>query len=366
LKSKEWILRNLPHLLVALVIIIIVVVIRSFSLPDTKRPVVAGIVLIGSKSDSGWNESHYIGLMNACREQNCALKVHEYVPEEEAALYNAVDALIKEGANVIYLTSFGYGAFADGIADKHPDIAFFCLSGKGTAKNCTSYFARLYQVRYLAGIAAGAASRSGILGYVAAMPNAETNRSINAYALGMRAANPKAKLLVRFTGSWDHEEKERESVSLLAQKGADVITYHEDRPYAIQEAERLGLLSTGYNAVSAEHTDRFLTAALYNWDIIYGKVLGDYLSGRANLSKNYWSGLSEGGVRLYPLSALVPEKAMILIEQEKKRIMTNRDVFSGILYDNEGNIRCGEDERISDDELFHGMEWFAEGVEIYE
>jgi basic membrane protein A len=124
------------------------------------------------------------------------------------------------------LTSFGYGTYLDKLSARYPNVAFFCISGHGKAKNSTSYFARLYQVRYLAGIVAGAATKTGVLGYVAAMPNAQTNRGINAYAMGMRKVNPQAKLVVRFTGSWDDEKAQRDSVSRLAAAGADVITYH--------------------------------------------------------------------------------------------------------------------------------------------
>ncbi len=65
-------------------------------------------------------------------------------------------------------------------------LLFYCISGENKENNCTTYFARMYQARYLAGIVAGASSKTGLLGYVTAMPIPETIRSINAYALGAR------------------------------------------------------------------------------------------------------------------------------------------------------------------------------------
>ncbi len=366
MKSKEWLRRKLPLLLVLLCIFAIVVVIRSFKLPETEKQSVVGLVLIGAKADRGWNESHYDGLSSACDGYGCVLLVREHVPEDERALNHAVEELISEGASAIYLTSFGYGQYVDGIAEQHPQVAFFSISGKGEEKNCTTYFSRLYQARYLAGIVAGSESRTGVLGYVTATPNAQANRGINAYALGMRVANPEARLIVRFVNSWDNEEEERASVALLVGRGADVITYHEDRPYAVREAEELGLFSTGYDSVYEQYSDRFLTAALYDWAMVYKRVLGDYLSGRTNSSRNYWLDIAEGGVKLYPLSPRVQPSTIALMEREEKRIMTKRDVFSGVIRDNKGNLRCEEGERISDRELFTGMDWFVEGVEIYE
>ncbi|MBQ7544035.1 MAG: BMP family ABC transporter substrate-binding protein [Synergistaceae bacterium] len=366
LKSRKWAVHDLPLLLAGIICVVLVVVIQSFQLPETGRRIVVGCVLVGDRDDKGWNESHCIGLLNACRTYDCGFMAWERVAESEPTVSAAVRELVNNGANVIFLTSFGYGQYMDEIARKYPRVAFFGISGEGAAKNSTTYFARLYQARYIAGIIAGAESRTGILGYVTSAPNPQVNRSINAYAMGMRLANPKARLIVRFTGSWENKAAERESVVLLAEKGADVITYHEDRPYAVQEAEKLGLMSIGYDAVYEKYSDKFLTAALYNWKVLYEKVLGDYTSGRSNFSSSYWLGFEEDAVALYPFSPRVSEKAASLASAGKERIMNYSSVFSGVIYDNQGMLRCNKDERISDHELFTGMEWFVEGVEIYD
>lgn len=367
MNSKKWKQRNIPILMVIITVSVIILVIQSFRLPYETRQVTVGAVLDGSVTDKGWNESHYNGLLKACEADGCKLKIREYVHEsnDTNTFYNAVDELIDEGANVIFLTSFGYGAYLDRLAVKYPNVAFFCISGHGKEKNCTSYFARFYQVRYLAGIVAGAASKNGVLGYVAAMPNSQTNRGINAYAMGIRRANPEAKLLVHFTGSWNNEENERESVARLAEAGADVITYHEDQPYAIDAAEDLGLYSIGYGSTGKQYSDRYLTASLYDWDVVYAKVLGDYMSGRVKQTTGYWLDMSEGGVKLDKMSSLVSAQTQNLVQMELQRIR-NRDVFSGVIYDNQGRMRCDEGENISDQQLFNGMEWFVEGVEIYD
>ncbi len=368
MRSKEWAGHNLPLLLACAVTLALVVVIQSFQLPGPERTETVGCVLVGSREDKGWNQSHYTGLLEACETHGCSLHVRELVPEDKTAVMRAVDSLVDEGCSAIYLTSFGYGDYINEVAKKYPRVAFFSIWGTTPARNAVTYFARLYQVRYLAGLIAGTESRTGVLGYVAAMPNSQTNRGINAYALGMRTANPDARLIVRFTGSWDDEKTERESVMSLAAQGADVITYHEDQPHVIREAERLGLMSVGYESVYEEYSDRFLTAALYDWKLLYKKVLGDYLSGRTNFSSGsgYWLGLEEDAVRMHTLSPRVSEKAIFLASMEKQRIMYDLTVFSGVIYDNEGRLRCGAGERIKDNELFTGMDWFVEGVEIYE
>ena len=365
MKGKEWMESNLPFVLFGIILITLTVVIRSFRLPEIGRQITVGCVLVGPRNDKGWNESHYNGLLHACEAHKCILKVRENVAEDAAHISIAVAELAAEGANVVYLTSSGYGIYAEGIAKQHPRIAFFSVSGSGKEKNQTTYFARLYQMRYLAGVIAGAESKTGVLGYVAAMPNPQINRNINAYAMGMRVSNPKAKLLVCFTGSWDDEVAERESVAKLQYAGADVITYQAGKPYALDEAERRGLFSIGFDNVYAQYSERFLTATLYDWNVVYEKVLGDYLSGRTHFSSGYWLGMEEDAVKLHTLSPLVPEETTFLTSLAKQHIIA-QGVFSGVIYDNNGTLHCEEGERIGDRELFTGMDWFVEGVEIYE
>ncbi len=348
----------------AAIITVIIVIIMTFQFQtETENPRV-GCVLIGEHNDKGWNESHYKGLLKACKSKKCTLKIRENVKEKRLPVNKAVDELVADGCNVIFLTSYGYGRYADAIAKVYPDTAFYVESGNKKERNLTTYFARLYQVRYLAGIAAGAATKSNILGYVAGKPNTQTNRGINAFALGARLVNPDARIFVYWTRSWDNRAEEKKAVQLLKKKGADVLTYHEDKAYTIEAAEEEGICSIGYDAIYEEWSEKFLTAALYNWEIFYQQIIEDYLSGRANFSKEYWIGLEGDTVKLAPFSPLVSEDTKKLIAKESERIMKTRDVFSGLIYDNNGKLRCEENERISDMELFSEMNWLVEGVEI--
>ena len=50
----------------------------------------------------------------------------------------------------------------------------------------------------------------------------------------------------------------------------------------------------------------------------------------------------------------------------EQRLLEHRDVFSGEIKDNQGNLVCTEDETISDERLFYRCTWLAEGVRVYE
>ena len=50
----------------------------------------------------------------------------------------------------------------------------------------------------------------------------------------------------------------------------------------------------------------------------------------------------------------------------EKLITDLKDVFSGVIFDNTGQLRCNEGESISDDVLLEKMNWYVDGVIIYE
>lgn len=366
MKNKERFERIVFFGSVFFIVIGIVMLINSYDPGRKNETISVGAVLIGAADDGGWNQNHYEGIRRACEENGCELFYKDKIPDDKDSFLDAVSELVDQGCSCIFLTSYGYGEHLYLAEQEYPKIAFYFISGKGEAENCTTYCARMYQARYLSGIVAGSKTETGVLGYVTAMPNPETIRTINAFALGVRKSNPSAKILVVYTGNWNDSKAEEQAVKNLNEAGADVITHFLDRSYIIELADEMGMYTIGYDQVEGEYSERFLTAAVVNWDTLYTEVLGDFLSGRANFSKNYWLGLSDGVVSLYPYSKLVTEETKELVASEEERIKTGLDVFSGEIYDNAGEQRCGEKERIGDDELFHNLDWYVEGVEIYE
>ena len=69
---------------------------------------------------------------------------------------------------------------------------------------------------------------------------------------------------------------------------------------------------------------------------------------------------------LSPYSAEVPEEVRKNVEQAREEILSGREIFFFNILDNQGNVRCGEKEMISDERLLEQFDWFVEGVEIYE
>jgi basic membrane protein A len=113
-------------------------------------------------------------------------------------------------------------------------------------------------------------------------------------------------------------------------------------------------------------SSKYLTSVVCNWEILYEEIMKQYLQGNANSVENYWIGLEKEAVELSDFSNEVSDDVFVELEKAKAEILHGKDVFSGMIYDNTGVLRCDEGEIIRDKTLLEQFDWFVEGVEIYE
>ena len=357
------------RILLVVMAVLIIVIVGSIVMTGYKKSSAPkiGLIITGSKTDAGWNGVHYQGVSYACDKLDAKLIVKENVPENAELCAQAIRELVADGAGMIILSSYAYPEMVKDVIESYPEVAFYGSSAEYYADNMTSYFGRMYQARYLAGIIAGMTTENNKIGYVAAMPNIEVNRGINAFTLGVRSVNPSAVVNVVWTGSWDNEEAETEATSrLINDKDIDLVTYHQNRHYVAQTADAAGIYSIGYNEAEDNLSEKYLTAAVWNWEALYYGIVREYVLGEGNDVKRHWFGINTGVVDLSEYSPAISGDVIKAVESAKSDILAGKDVFSGVIYDNRGLLRCDEGESISDEQLLEKLDWFVDGVEIYE
>lgn len=327
--------------------------------------VTVGFIMPGTADESGYNGLHYKGLKTACGELDVPLVVKENVGEFTGECEKAIDELYKNGVRIIILGSYNYPSEVENTIKRYGDCVFYGSDTGFENKNYTAYSARLYQGRYLAGIIAGLKSKNNEIGYVAAMNNNEVIRGINAFTLGVRSVNPSAHVNVIWTGSWDDEGAEIAAVdTLYNKKKVDVITYHQNQTNAQKRADDLGIYSIGFHVSRRESSEKALATVTCDWSVVYRELVSDYLKGTKR--NKYWFGIDDNAVKLIDFSTEVDKKSMDAVNKAKVRIIHERDVFTNQIYDTKGRLRCGIGESISDENLLLHMDWFVDGVEIYE
>jgi len=348
------------------VLCVLIVLIMTYG-GEKEQMAAVGFIMSGSVEEEGWNGEHYKGIRAACEKFNVELLVKENVSEFSGRCGEAIHELVQEGAGMIVLSSYGYSEEVLDVIKEYPEVVFYSNSSEYHDENLTSYFVRMYQMRYLSGIIAGNESENGKIGYVAAMPNNEVNRGISAFTLGAKRANPDAVVNVIWTGSWDDKESETAAAkTLIEDAGVDVITYHQNQTYVAEVAERAGIDSIGYHVALEEASPHFLTSVVCRWDVLYEELVQTFLQGKSNSVPNFWRGMAEGVVDLAPYSEYVSADTIAMVETAKKELLVSPGVFTGEIYDTEGRKRCENNELISDEMLLEHFDWFVEGVEIYE
>lgn len=332
----------------------------------TKETTKVGVLLNGSTDDKSWSQSHYEGLEHTAEQLNLEVIYAENVPEADAA--NVIEQFVEQNCKIIIANSFGFGDAVVAAAEKYPEIYFLHATGVGEGKNLSTYFGRMYQIRYLSGIVAGMQTQTGKIGYVAAFPISEVNRGINAFTLGVRSVNPDAEVYVSWINSWtDDEASAAATYQLLEKYDIDVLAMHTDSLEPLEIAEKEGIMSIGYNVDNSESfPSTYLTAAIWDWENFYTPTILKCLQGKFT-GKHYWESVSTGIVSLAPLTSLVNEGVQEQVEVELKRLNSGTyDVFYGPIVDSAGMQRIADGESMTDDAMLNEFDWYVEGVIIDE
>ena len=275
-----------------------------------------------------------------------------------------------DGAALLFPTSFGYfDPHMLAMAAKYPDVQFrhcggLWQTGKHPA-NTGSYFGYIFQGQYLNGVAAGYATKSKKIGFVAAKPIPQVLQNINAFLLGARSVDPAITCQVIFTGEWSLAVKEAEATNALIDQGADVITCHVDSPKVVVEtAAGRGAFVCGYHANQSPLAPaKYLTGAEWAWGNVYsdfvkkaqaGEKLGNFVRG----------GLKDGFVKMSPLGPGVSDESRKKFEATLAQMMAGSfSVFKGALKDNKGNVVITADKSYAEDAIeLESMSYLVEGV----
>jgi len=265
-------------------------------------------------------------------------------------------------------TSFGYMQTLAALAEKHPQVYFAHSSGfLSNGRNFINYFGRIYQARYLSGIVAGLNTKTGKIGYVAAQgaENAEVTGGIDAFAIGVAAVNPSARVYVRVTHSWFDPAAEQAASEELLALGCDIMSQHCDTDAPVRLAQQRGVYAIGYNSdMSKECPRSTLTSVIWGWGAFYTYYINSLLTGTYD-GENYYRGMRDGMVELTDVADFAADGTAEQVKAAKKRIMDGScNVFDGVLETNAGTTVGTAGKTLSDAEITGGIHWYYKNVEV--
>lgn len=331
-----------------------------------------GFIFVGQQDDLGYNQAAYEGSVAVARAfpDNEVLRSFN-VPETHAAV-DAMEVLIRQGARIIFATSFGHYDAAAEIARRHPDVTVVHQGGVKTdekLKNLGTYWGSVYEPVYQAGIAAGYASKTGKLGFVAAFPIPAVFANVNAFTLGARSVNPAAETIVTFTEAWCDKAKQADAARKLLNQGVDVLAQHQDcTETVLRAAEAAGVRSVGYHYdASLIAPKSWLVGAVWNWNDLYVDIVKTIIDGKFAASP--YAGNFRGSTKdhnnpfiLTEYSPNVSDPARRAIEAAGDRFAAGATPFDGPLTDRDNVLRVPAGKSPSPGDVDKEMNYFVQGV----
>ena len=186
------------------------------------------------------------------------------------------------------------------IAVRHPEVTILNCSLNQSHRYVRSYYARMYEAKFIIGAVAGSLSESGRLGYVCDYPIYGQIAGINAFTLGAQMTNPRAKVYLEWTsvkGATSESAAEK-----LAAMGIHYISTHDIAKLANGERSSFGL------SLFSENGSELLAMPVWNWGVYYERILREMKNRSAQTeyeesgkALNYYWGMSAGVIDLvYP------------------------------------------------------------------
>jgi simple sugar transport system substrate-binding protein len=308
------------------------------------KPLIIGFIYVGAKDDYGYNQAHAEAAAMLKKMPGVKVVEEEKVPETDDVQKTMESMIQLDDATLLFPTSFGYfDPYMLREAAKYKNVQFRHCGGLWTDKdpmNTGSYFGYIGMCQYLNGIAAGHASKTKKLGFIAAKPIPQVLINVNSFALGARSVDPTITTQVIFTGDWSMPVKEAEAANSLADQGVDVLTCHVDGPKVIMEtAERRGIYACGYHADQSKLAPKgYLTGAEWNWITVYKQFVAEEQGGKP-LPNFLRGGLAEGFVKMSPYGPALSAAGRKNVDTVKAEIIKGGySVFKGPLKDNKGNM----------------------------
>ncbi|MBR6767265.1 MAG: BMP family ABC transporter substrate-binding protein [Clostridia bacterium] len=306
---------------------------------------------------SGWIYWHDLGRVNLENAVGERVRTTVCICENPDKFDDEIERLINEGNDIIFTTSPVMLKDSMKASVKYPGAKVLNCSLLASWKRVRSYYLRIYEAKYLLGMIAGALADNDKIGYVADYPIYGMASSINAFALGARAVNPRAKVYLEWS----------------MRKG-----FNPEDPFGVPDVNVVSSRDVGsprYNEVECglytirNGEKKNIAIPVFDWSRIYVSLVRSVLNGTWKeddegtgvKAMNFWWGLSSGAIDVI-MSKRVQPGTKRLVDLVREHIRDGSFfVFEGQIKSQDGVERCAANGRLSPADVIT-MDWLADNV----
>ena len=329
------------------------------------EPLKIAFAYVGPVGDGGWTFAHD-NARKAIEKEFGAKIVTSYVEKvpEGPDAERVIRDMVGQGNKLIFGTTFGYMEPMLKVAADSPGVMLEHATGYKQAATMRTYDSRTYEGAYMAGVVAGAMTKTNTLGFVGSIPIPEVIRNINSFTLGAQSSNPKVKVKVVWVNDWFNPPKETEAAQSLIDGGVDVLMQNTDSSAVLQTAEKNGKYALGWDSDMHNYAPKaHLASAVINWTPYYIKATKDALEGTWKGNMHSWLGVKEGAIDLVAISDVVPAAAKEHIDKVKAGLKDGSfSIWKGPIVGQDGKDLLKKDEA-ADDKFLQGINFYVKGVE---
>eukprot|EP01062_Namystynia_karyoxenos_P067526 TRINITY_DN614_c0_g1_i4.p1 TRINITY_DN614_c0_g1~~TRINITY_DN614_c0_g1_i4.p1 ORF type:complete len:928 (+),score=268.96 TRINITY_DN614_c0_g1_i4:94-2877(+) len=342
------------------------------------------MMLSGPPGDLTWNFRHNKGRLKTvdyllARYPNLAVDsefrvIQDRLADQSDSVDAAVEKYGEEQWDLVLACSTGFQKSTIAAANRYPSTHWVSIAGYAEGPpNFGVAEIRVYQARYIGGIAAASQTRTGKVGMVSAHPIPVVVRGLNAFTLGVRSVDPSIKVYTPWVYSWHDEPRDALAAEWLIHLGVDALHAHtNDREIYSVFMDR-GLSTVGYHTDLRElYNDRMVTSAFFDWENLYKSYADDILAGR-RIQADSFVGMEAGAAAVGKPSQYVPLWARERMYAAEATLRSGADTHP--VHGGSGVIFCGPLKDEYGYQVLHNktdcstigglrtMTWFAEGVE---
>ena len=305
---------------------------------------------------STWVQAHDEGRQYLEAQLGAEVSTRSYVCKERD--YEAVlDEAIRDGAELVFATDAAMVGACRKAAALHKNVRFLTCAVFQPYTGVRMYNGRTYECKFITGAIAGIMAESDVLGYVANNPVFGTPAGVNAFALGARMTNPRARVRL------DWACLPGDPVRRLLDSGASVISNRE----IVSSGTVWKDFELGTFKFAKDGSLVPLATPFWDWGKLYEKIVRSIFSGAwhdisGSRAVNYWWGMASGVLDVH-LSKSLPDGVRALGQILREGICSGAvQPFRTRITDQSGVLRNDGAESFSPDEII-SMDWFCENVD---
>ena len=305
---------------------------------------------------SAWTRAHEHG--REYLEKHMADRVDTRVYYANGRNYlEAMEKAVSDGADIIFATTPLMISACRRIAALHSGVRVMNCSLSLPYTGVRSYYSRIYECKFITGAIAGAMAEQNTIGFVANYPIYGVPAGINAFALGAKLTNPRAKIKLVWSCTRGDPLKE------LTDQGISVISNKE----ATNPENEHWTMEWGTYKLQPDGSMLPMAVPCWNWGPFYEKVMlcimsGEFDNKTPGQAINYWWGMNSGVIDVQ-LSDALPDGVRSLAEILKNGIISGAiDPFKCRLVDQNGVVRSNGDRDLTPEEIMF-MDWLCDNVE---